>query len=1158
MKKRAIPKKKTGVLALALLMSPLLEAPVSQAAEIYIRGGGGGGGGGNSSGTPAAGGGGNGGHIGTTGGGANAGTGAASNVTMGGGGGNGGVGHPNKDGSAGGVGGGGTNTLPGGTGVAGAGENSANSGATGKGGAGGSVNANAVDMAAAGVEGAPGYSVYIYGGDGGSGGATSTGSPGGNGGAGGNARLDWGIGNRSIASLDIKAGANGIGGQSSGGGQGGVGGQGGSAEFVLDGDLTIGALISPGTLDPPPALRIYTHGSNHASFLAKGTVNTSQLELHVSDQSAGNVIYESASLTSGGAPTIQTKGAGDAVAIVHGNANLTNLYVGNSLNSSGNARFTADGAVTLGHMGVVVSGSGDASFEAAQFTQLDPVRSTSIRTWSTSSGNGSITISGPGAVKSQGTISIRTDGTGNASFSAPNADAVQVTGPRTSLLRVISTKSGQASFSALNAVVSTAAGDWNVESSTTDARGTATFLARGLDIAGAATVKSGAAAATATITGTPVKTGALTVNATGVGAARFIANATGLLNTNAIRVEGSGAGDAGIFAGNATINTNGHNVVVSIENAPGGTKGIYARSLITGSDQVDRLNNGSVSVGWDSGTQSDDGSTQLVLTDSLQARSLGLIGKNTPGSVVININNVDVTFIDTSFSFHQTVASSDAGASGVYFKTISLGTADGVRALTINRASLGSYWADTLKVNVHNDPAQSQNWKGNIWLGGHPGTPSTPITPGTATGTVGTVDMVLPANASLTSYLGDGSGANPNYMLTVGGKVTLSDGVAFNLRATQGNPFIGLKVNDQIQLVDSSKPIVDNTTRKVPVHGYSAFGAKDYYFDLLVAENGQDLLATYLWFDPTFAKAYLEGNIAALGNLYQGAELESRVVRNTFDPYVQGGLFKEGAKLGMMFGAEYANMRLDSGSHVDADYYNMVIGPAMRTETGLGRLGMAVFFETGHGDYSSYNSFPGLNVDGDGNTDYYGGGIALRNDFADGLYADLSLRAGTVSTDQNLRNRFKARYDDDTTYVGGRVGLGKIFTLTDRGRLDIYSGLLWTRLSGYDTTTDAAERLEFDVATSLRGQLGGRYHHNFSKTVRGYAGAAWEYEFDGDVGGTLDDVAIDEPSLQGSTGKGELGLSFNPTERLSIDLGIQGYTGEREGVGATAALTFAF
>gem|GEM_PF-2732590 len=1200
MKKRVFCKKKIGALALALLVTPLVGVPLAQADNIFIEGGGGGGGAGND-GTMAAGGGGNGATIDTAAHNDAAGTGEDAGSSAGGSGGTGGNADANRDGANGGVGGGGNNAVYVDS-TSGTVDNGADH-SGGNGGAGGNAAATATDMTGVGA----GDNVSIHGGNGGQGGAgydtydgsdpgTRGGDIGGAGGAGGNASLDWGAGNQAIGSLDVKAGATG--GRQFGwselrdDGQGpylyehySAGGQGGSASFFLDGDLTTtgtvnvqadgnfasyesGSLTAGGATTVTAtdyeatmlvhgnadltSLAVVSGGSGLASFTADGTgIVTTSGTIDVRANSSGNATYESNDLTAGDATTVQTSGAGSATMTVHGNADLTTLDVLSS--NSGNAGFTADGTgivTTSGDVSVqATTGTGNATFDSEQYfgggtTQI----------LSTGPGDASMTVSAASnSVSSVGTMTIEATGSGNASFFAPIAGTVRITGPDEDLVvRTSGSGGGQASFDAPYATVSVASGNLTIDSSgTTDPGGTATFNSRGLNMTGNATVQSGAAAASATVTGTTfVTVGDLTVKAD-EGTASFTANNTDKFSANTIFVGagGSGAGDAKIEALSGTIDTSNHDVTIDTTGGTGGTKGIYANRLETGNEQVLQENNGIVTMIGSSGSKA-----ELVLTDSLQTRELNLTGiAGDQNAVVTNINKVDVTVIDTTFNFTDTVASTDSGQSGVYFKTISLGDATAVRTLTAN-ADLGTYWADNLDVNVTNTPGAGQNWVGNIWLGGSPGVYG--VT--SATGTVGTVNMILPASVNLLDYRGSGNGVNPNYMLAVDGNVTVSDGAQFSLKAAQGtNPFTALSKGDQLQLLHSSG-ITDDTTKGIQVVGSA--GATDYLFDLGVAANGQDLLARYGWADESVAKAYLEGNVAALGNLNQGSELISRTLRNTFDPNVQGDLFKDknGYGLGVMFGAEYAHQRLYAGSHVSSDYYNFVVGPALKTETGIGRLGLSVFFETGHGDYSTHNAFTFSNVVGNGNTDYFGGGIALRNDFVHGIYADFSLRAGSVTTDLNLRDRFGARYDQNTTYMGGHANVGKIFDFAKDGRLDIYGGMLWTRLNGFNATTGAGERVEFDAVDSLRSQIGGRYSYDFCKMASGYVGGAWEYEFDGDVGGTLNGARIDEPSLGGSTGKGEVGVSITPAKNFSIDLGLQGYTGQREGVGGTGTLTYTF
>ena len=75
-----------------------------------------------------------------------------------------------------------------------------------------------------------------------------------------------------------------------------------------------------------------------------------------------------------------------------------------------------------------------------------------------------------------------------------------------------------------------------------------------------------------------------------------------------------------------------------------------------------------------------------------------------------------------------------------------------------------------------------------------------------------------------------------------------------------------------------------------------------------------------------------------------------------------------------------------------------------------------------------------------------------------------------------------------------------------------------------------------------------------------YVGAAFDYEFDSKARGNVNGRGIDSPDIKGATGMGELGLAFKPSANsgLSLDLGVQGYTGKREGVSGSLQLKFEF
>ena len=73
-------------------------------------------------------------------------------------------------------------------------------------------------------------------------------------------------------------------------------------------------------------------------------------------------------------------------------------------------------------------------------------------------------------------------------------------------------------------------------------------------------------------------------------------------------------------------------------------------------------------------------------------------------------------------------------------------------------------------------------------------------------------------------------------------------------------------------------------------------------------------------------------------------------------------------------------------------------------------------------------------------------------------------------------------------------------------------------------------------------------------------GAAFDYEFDSKAKGNVNGRSIESPDIKGATGMGELGLAFKPSASsgLSLDLGVQGYTGKREGVSGSFQVKWAF
>ncbi|WP_279111520.1 autotransporter outer membrane beta-barrel domain-containing protein [Bartonella apis] len=281
-----------------------------------------------------------------------------------------------------------------------------------------------------------------------------------------------------------------------------------------------------------------------------------------------------------------------------------------------------------------------------------------------------------------------------------------------------------------------------------------------------------------------------------------------------------------------------------------------------------------------------------------------------------------------------------------------------------------------------------------------------------------------------------------------------------------------------------------------------------------------------------------------------------------------------------------SSSRYQTGSHVEIDGFNMIAGLAFGFNLEAGhKVTTGAFFEYGRGTYDTYNSFDRFaSVHGDGDSDYKGGGILARIEFAgtglglvkdlkpdetDGLYTDASLRFGqsdgkfTAGRKFGLEEQvvdYHGSYDSTVNYFGGHVTGGYVFNFDDQRALDVYGRYLWTHMES-DTVKIEPEQLHFDSATSSRMELGSRYSYQYNDWFKPYVGATYDYEFDGDVGAKAYEFNLHKPSLEGSTGIFEAGFRMNPlrdNKALTINVDGQGYVGARQGGGGGVKLKYEF
>lgn len=251
--------------------------------------------------------------------------------------------------------------------------------------------------------------------------------------------------------------------------------------------------------------------------------------------------------------------------------------------------------------------------------------------------------------------------------------------------------------------------------------------------------------------------------------------------------------------------------------------------------------------------------------------------------------------------------------------------------------------------------------------------------------------------------------------------------------------------------------------------------------------------------------------------------------------------------------------KLTTGSHIDVAGYNMNLGFVKKLNNNAGKFVYAPVIEYGRGNYDSYLD---NGTHGEGDAHYWGAGLIAKQVNEDGLYYEGSLRAGRTSIDYKSAVAGGISYDSDATYYAAHAGLGKIVTINDTDSIDYYGKLFYNRLQGDKVTVGSCATYDFDAMTSLRTNLGARYNHKMNAKNILYAGLAWQHEFDGEANAivttNLGSGSTPAPSIKGNTGIMELGWNSNTSDKLELDLRVNGSIGKEKGLGFTMKFDFKF
>ena len=363
-----------------------------------------------------------------------------------------------------------------------------------------------------------------------------------------------------------------------------------------------------------------------------------------------------------------------------------------------------------------------------------------------------------------------------------------------------------------------------------------------------------------------------------------------------------------------------------------------------------------------------------------------------------------------------------------------------------------------------------------------------------------------------------------------------------------------LNVGDTITLVDATTGGLTADQNGTQVKGNGGI-SKLYDFDLSVASNKLQATIAGVSANPQ-TKALSEGQLGGMSFLNQGSDLIASSGMSSMLAATSSSVGNAIAFSAVGSGkSEY-----ETGSHVDVQGVSLMAGIAKKSE--LTTAG--IFLEAGQGNYDTYNSFnTAPSVKGSGDTEYVGLGVLGRYD-VNNAYGEVSMRMGRTKTDFNSSDFVggtHASYDTSAMYAGTHIGAGYVLNLDKSTSVDFSTKLFWTyQDQGDDSIMIAGDKVEFDSVNSLRSRTGARFSFALQPTFVPYAGAYIEHEFGGKANATINGAKIDAPTLNGTTGVGELGLAIKPagTLPLTIDAGVQGYAGTRQGVSGSLNLKYEF
>ncbi len=269
-----------------------------------------------------------------------------------------------------------------------------------------------------------------------------------------------------------------------------------------------------------------------------------------------------------------------------------------------------------------------------------------------------------------------------------------------------------------------------------------------------------------------------------------------------------------------------------------------------------------------------------------------------------------------------------------------------------------------------------------------------------------------------------------------------------------------------------------------------------------------------------------------------------------------------------------------SNSDGDIKYSGVsaLFGISRKFILGENNLLIAPYIEIGSGQISTHSSISdATQVQTDGTSDFYGGGLMLRYDrpinlatnvfnlSSESFYISTLMRAGALFTDFDTKGElYSLSYDTHTAYYGLGLTLGYQIAFENsflqEDSIDFYLRYMWTQLSENEQYLDS-QKYTFDAINSHQVRAGFQYNRAFSKMLTLSFGMAAQCEFDGESNAKIrDSIKVNSTDFAGVTGLFEIGARISPSANspLSFGASAEGMIGVRSGGSFTLDFQYSF